>query len=82
MPAYEICYLEEDGALACAFSVQFDNEMRAKILAHAMKPAECARLEVWHGKHLVYARPDLDEAMDRRMPMAHRRLHEHAASPA
>jgi len=76
MPAYEICYLEEDGALACAFSVQFENEMRAKILAHAMKPAQCHRMEVWHGKELVYARPEIDETLDRRAPLAHRRQHE------
>ena len=84
MPAYEICYLEEDGALACAFSVQFENEMRAKILAHAMKPADCHRLEVWRGKELVYARPEKDEALDRRAVLAHRRMHEplHLASPA
>ncbi len=58
MPAYEICYLEEDGSLGCAFSVVFDNEMRAKILAHAMKPADCHTLEVWQGKDLVYRRPE------------------------
>jgi hypothetical protein len=76
MTAYEICYLEDDGALACAFSVQFDNEMRAKILAHAMKPPSCARLEVWQGRELVYARPEFDESLDRRAMMAHRRWHE------
>jgi hypothetical protein len=65
MPAYDICYLEEDGALVCAFTVQFDSEMRAKILAHAMKPADCHRLEVWHGKDLVYRRP---ESFDARRP--------------
>ena len=58
MPAYEICYLEQDGSLACAFSVVFDGEMRAKILAHAMKPADCHALEVWQGKDLVYRRPE------------------------
>ncbi|MEI9995760.1 MAG: hypothetical protein WDM91_14285 [Rhizomicrobium sp.] len=58
MPAYEICYLEEDGSLACAFSVQFETEMRAKILAHAMKPADCRVLEVWSGKELIYRRPE------------------------
>ncbi len=76
MPAYEICYLEEDGALACAFSVQFETEMRAKILAHAMKPAECHRLEVWRGTELVYARPDGD-ALDVSTVMAHTRRHGH-----
>jgi len=63
MAAYEICYLEEDGSLACAFSVQFESEMRAKILAHAMKPAECHTLEVWQGKELVYRRPEMETQM-------------------
>ncbi len=58
MPAYDICYLEDDGALACAFSVVFESEMRAKILAHAMKPTECRTLEVWQGKELIYRRPE------------------------
>ncbi|HEY0106715.1 MAG TPA: hypothetical protein VGB91_11575 [Rhizomicrobium sp.] len=58
MRAYEICYMDDDGALACAFSVQFDDEMRAKILAHAMKPPSCRTLEVWRGKELVYRRPE------------------------
>ena len=58
MTAYEICYLEDDGTLACAFSVQFADEMRAKILAHAMKPQSCRTIEVWHGPELVYRRPE------------------------
>ena len=33
MPAYEICYLEEDGALACAFSVQFDTNSIVLLIA-------------------------------------------------
>ncbi|HEY4941547.1 MAG TPA: hypothetical protein VII56_08965 [Rhizomicrobium sp.] len=82
MPAYDICYLEEDGALACAFTVQFESEMRAKILAHAMKPADCHRLEVWHGKALVYCRPEA--RLDARRPIAQTRPHEpgNVASPA
>ncbi len=66
MPAYEILYLSDDGSLACAFSVQFDEEMRAKILAHAMKPPSCRTLEVWHGKELVYRRPE-DAREERRV---------------
>jgi hypothetical protein len=83
MPAYEICYLEEDGALACAFSVQFESAMRAKILAHAMKPAECHRLEVWHGRELIYRRPE-GGPLDARRPMAQTPAYESAdlASPA
>ena len=41
MPAYEICYIDESGNLARAFSVRFESELRAKILAHAMKPSDC-----------------------------------------
>ena len=82
MPAFEICYLETDGALACAFSVQFEDAMRAKILAHAMKPAECHRLEVWSGKELIYCRPENGDGLDARRPVAHTRVHEQIASPA
>ncbi len=71
MTAYDICYLEEDGALVCAFTVQFETEMRAKILAHAMKPAECHRMEIWDGKTLIYRRP---EALDARRPQAQTRF--------
>lgn len=71
MPAYEICYLAEDGALVCAFTVRFESAMRAKILAHAMKPADCHRMEVWHDRELVYRRPELDvDAV-----LSHTRLH-------
>jgi hypothetical protein len=58
MPAYDICYLNENGQLSRTFSVQFDSDMRAKILAHAMKPADCRHLEVWDGNRLIYSRPD------------------------
>ena len=80
MPAYDICYLEEDGALVCAFTVQFDSEMRAKILAHAMKPADCHRLEVWHGKELVYRRPE--RQLDAPRLPAHRQFHEPGYAPS
>ena len=78
MTAYEICYLEEDGALACAFSVQFEDEMRAKILAHAMKPPSCRTIEVWRGKELVYRRPDNTLDVRRLVPQPRRkeRLHD------
>jgi hypothetical protein len=84
MPAYEICYLEADGTLACAFSVRFESAMRAKILAHAMKPANCPRLEVWQGRQLIYSRPETGDALDVRMPMPHTPRHEpgNIASPA
>ena len=62
MPAYEICYIDDRGKLSRTFSVVFDNEMRAKILAHAMKPAECRKFEVWEGDTLIYRRPELNNA--------------------
>jgi len=58
MPAYEICYIDGSGNLARAFSVRFESELRAKILAHAMKPSDCHQLEVWDGNKLVYSRPE------------------------
>jgi hypothetical protein len=57
MPSYEICYLNEDGSLACTLSALCDDDKRAKILAHAMKLSEYKRFEVWADKTLVYARP-------------------------
>ena len=84
MPAYEICYLEADGTLICAFSVRFESAMRAKILAHAMKPVNCQRLEVWHGRELIYSRPEASDALDAWMAMPHTARHEpgNIASPA
>ena len=81
MPAYEICYLDDDGALACSFSVVFESEMRAKILAHAMKPADCRTLEVWQDKALVYRRPEIDEDIDALRAMPHMRAHGYGHQP-
>jgi hypothetical protein len=57
MPAYEICYLDEDGSLTYKFSATCDDDQRAKILAHAMKLPSAKKLEVWSGETLIYARP-------------------------
>ena len=57
MPAYEICYLDEEGALTYKFSADCDNDQRAKILAHAMKTPRARALEVWSGEMLIYSRP-------------------------
>ena len=57
MPAYEICYLNEDGSLTYKFSATCDDDRRAKILAHAMKRPSVRKLEVWSGETLIYARP-------------------------
>ena len=57
MPAYEICYLDDAGALTYKFSANCDDDQRAKILAHAMKLEGPLRIEVWNGKALIYARP-------------------------
>jgi hypothetical protein len=58
MPAYEICYLNTDGSLAATLSAMCEDEMKAKVLAHAMKLAGTKQIEVWDGRTLVYARPD------------------------
>jgi len=58
MPAFDIYYLDGAGDVACAFSVRFENPLRAKILAHAMKPAECREMEVWESGTLIYRRPE------------------------
>jgi hypothetical protein len=57
MPAYEICYLDEGGALTYKFSATCDDDQRAKVLAHAMKTPRAKTLEVWSGEALIYARP-------------------------
>ena len=57
MPAYEICYLDRDGALTYKFAATCDDDGRAKVLAHAMKVPSARRLEVWSGEALIYARP-------------------------
>jgi hypothetical protein len=57
MPAYEICYLNGEGALAYKFLADCDDDNRAKVLAHAMKLPSAKRLEVWNGETLIYARP-------------------------
>jgi len=62
MPAYEICYIDIEGKLARAFCVVYDNDLRAKIVAHAMKPAECRQMEVWDGDRLIYSRPEQPDA--------------------
>jgi len=57
MPAYEICYLNTDGALTYKFAADCADDNRAKVLAHAMKTAGAKRLEVWSGEILIYVRP-------------------------
>jgi hypothetical protein len=65
MPAYEICYRDEQGQLTYQFSADCDDDQRAKVLAHAMKTPSARMLEVWSGQALIYARPSavLDRGM-------------------
>ena len=72
MPAYEICYFDEDGSLTYKFSATCDDDQRAKILAHAMKLPSAKRLEVWSGETLIYTRPSV--MLERRM------IHHHQLS--
>ena len=58
MPAYEICYLDRDGALTYKFSATCAEDKHAKVLAHAMKLPTCKQLEVWTGEKLIYQRPE------------------------
>jgi len=58
MTNYEICYLNEDGSLNARIAAECVNDMQAKILAHAMKAAGAARIEVWDGVNLIYERPE------------------------
>jgi hypothetical protein len=57
MPAYEICYLDTEGALTYKFAAECTDDKRAKVLAHAMKLPGAKRLEVWSGETLIYVRP-------------------------
>ncbi|HEY5046735.1 MAG TPA: hypothetical protein VII49_01780 [Rhizomicrobium sp.] len=57
MPAYEICYMNDDSSLACTLVVVCRDDLHAKIFSHAMKLGDCKRFEVWQDRKLVYERP-------------------------
>lgn len=57
MPTYEICYMHDDGSLACTLAAVCRDDLHAKVLAHAMKLSLCKRFEVWRDRKLVYERP-------------------------
>ena len=57
MPTYEICYMNDDGSLACTLAAMCRDDKHAKVLAHAMKLSVYRRFEVWQGRKLVYERP-------------------------
>jgi len=46
MPAYEIRYRDQNGALTYAFSATCDDDQRARVLAHAMKTPSARQVEV------------------------------------
>ena len=58
MPAYDICYLNQDGSLAAKLSASCDDALKAKVLAHAMRVEGARQIEVWDGRTLIYARPE------------------------
>jgi hypothetical protein len=58
MPNFEFLYRRYDGSLAVKLTAICADEMRAKVLAHAMKAAEHHQFEVWDGTTLVYERPE------------------------
>ncbi len=58
MPHFEICYLDQAGALIGTFSAPCAGEKQARILAHAMRLPGTRRMEVWDGASLIYERPE------------------------
>ncbi len=54
---YEINYRYDDGSLTAKIETHCAGDKQAKILAHAMKLAGRLRIEVWHGRSLIYTRP-------------------------
>lgn len=56
MPNYEICYRDDHGSLTAKITLPCPDQLRAKILAHAMKEREYKTLEVWDGDTLIYER--------------------------
>lgn len=56
--AYEICFRKADGSLTRRVSTACESELKAKILAHALREAGTTQMEVWAGETLVYARPE------------------------
>ncbi len=57
MPQYEICYVDETGALLGAFFMACAGDTQARVLAHAMRLDGTRHFEVWDGARLVYERP-------------------------
>jgi hypothetical protein len=57
MPAYEICYMNDNGSLACTLAAMCKDDVHAKVLAHAMRISGSKRFEVWRDRKLVYERP-------------------------
>jgi hypothetical protein len=79
MPSYEICYLDDDDTLVFTFAAVCADDMRAKVLAHAMKLSVHKKFEVWNGRTLVYERPyDLSRSTPNLSP-PQQPLPEHAA---
>lgn len=63
MPHYEICYLDDRGALIGAVTLPCSGDKQARIQAHAMRLAGTRRIEVWDGARLVYERPQTERAV-------------------
>ena len=58
MPNYDIRYLDDAGTVKAKIATECENDMQAKVLAHALKTAGSKRIEVWDGPTLVYERPE------------------------
>ncbi|OJT96827.1 MAG: hypothetical protein BGN82_07855 [Alphaproteobacteria bacterium 65-7] len=62
MPAYEIRYRDQNGALTYTFSATCDDDGRARVLAHAMKTPGARLVEVWRDNAMIHARPSVTAA--------------------
>ena len=58
MPSFDFLYRKDDGRLALKLTAECDDEIRAKVLAHAMKAAECHHFEVWDGARRLHVHPE------------------------
>lgn len=62
MPAYEIRYRDQNGALTYSFSATCDDDQRARVLAHSMKTPSARLVEVWRDDAMIHARPSVTAA--------------------
>lgn len=57
MPTYQIFLYAVDGLPPTQLETHCTDDIRAKVLAHAVKRPADRRIEVWKDHELIYARP-------------------------